>query len=108
MFDLVDQLWAYIINGIVEIENGSTEYHTYFPDQPLPMYFKLDKKTNFITITTEPRLEKREVSIDYNEFVKSIVYHAKEFFKELFRINNDENKYYIDQLEKLEKKYGKI
>ncbi|MFN4151424.1 MAG: hypothetical protein ACK4IX_10810 [Candidatus Sericytochromatia bacterium] len=110
MFDLVDQLWAYIINGIVEIENGKFEFNTYFPDQPLPMSFILDKKSNMITISTEPNLnDKKQATINYKKFVLSMSNYAKDFFKELKRIEPSKESFcknYIDIIENLEKKYS--
>ncbi|GAB5406231.1 MAG: hypothetical protein Aurels2KO_44620 [Aureliella sp.] len=34
-WDLVDQLWAYIIDGLVTIDEGADKWKSYFPDQPL-------------------------------------------------------------------------
>jgi len=39
-WDLVDQLWAYIINGLRELLKHG-DYKTYFPDQPLFLGFKM-------------------------------------------------------------------
>lgn len=110
MFDLVDQLWAYIINGMVEIENGRLEFNTYFPDQPLPMSFSLDKNSNMITISTEPSLNnKKQAKIKYKAFVLSMSNYAKDFFKELKRIEKSKESFcqhYMDIIEKLERKYS--
>jgi hypothetical protein len=38
-WDLVDQLWAYIVNGLGELKDKG-EYATYFPDQPLRLALK--------------------------------------------------------------------
>jgi hypothetical protein len=38
-WDLVDQLWAYIADGVDKLRHG-LEFETYFPDQPLLLRFK--------------------------------------------------------------------
>lgn len=109
MYDLVDQLWAYIINGILELENGKIEFKTNFPDQPLPMSFILNKNSNIITIITKPYDKNIEAKVDYREFVKTICVSAKEFFDKLSKIEiNKEvmSKDYLNKIEKLLKKYN--
>lgn len=39
-WDLVDQLWAYMVNGIEDVAAGRS-FFTYFPDQPLELRFDL-------------------------------------------------------------------
>jgi hypothetical protein len=38
-WDLVDQLWAYIVEGLSKVKQGE-EYDVCFPDQPLRLRFK--------------------------------------------------------------------
>jgi len=38
--DLVDQLWAYIVNGLDNLSQGRA-HHCHFPDQPLQLSFEL-------------------------------------------------------------------
>ena len=38
LWDLVDQLWAYIAEGIASISRNK-EFETYFPDQPIKLSF---------------------------------------------------------------------
>jgi hypothetical protein len=39
--DLVDQLWAYIIDGLSEVFVSNKSWSCYFPDQPLPLAMHL-------------------------------------------------------------------
>jgi len=104
MWDLIDQLWSYLINGIIEIEEGKKEFSATFPDQPLPFSYKVNGP--FIKIT----VDENKTAVNYKEFVSAIVYYSKEFFKELLRIEPslcNKNQYYLEHLDLLEKKYGK-
>jgi hypothetical protein len=38
-WDLVDQLWCYILEGLAKVEHGA-EYNSSFPDQPLRLRFR--------------------------------------------------------------------
>ncbi len=40
VWDLVDQLWAYMVNGVAEVAAGRS-FLTRFPDQPLELRFEL-------------------------------------------------------------------
>jgi hypothetical protein len=49
-WDLVDQLWAYIADGVDKLRHG-LEFETYFPDQPLLLRFKrLNRHSIEVTI----------------------------------------------------------
>src|SRR5258707_13642659 len=47
--DLIDQLWAYIVDGAVELARGRS-FKTGFSDQPIDLLFTLDASTDTVTV----------------------------------------------------------
>jgi hypothetical protein len=39
-WDLIDQLWVYIVDGLNRLEKGE-DYDVFFPDQPLRLRFEI-------------------------------------------------------------------
>jgi len=104
--NLVDMIWSYMINDILEIEEGKNETSSNIPDLILPFTFKIDKDYSIITMS----FNGNSVSLEYKIFISAISYYAKEFFTELFRIDpssKDLDEYYLEKIEELEEKYGK-
>ena len=78
MWDYVDQLWAYLVEGVVAIKNGKT-FSTYFPDQPIRILLQpvLDKKIK-ITVACE---EDVVVLVEMDSFIDIVSKKAIAFFK---------------------------
>lgn len=80
LWDLVDQLWAYILN-VIENLLKSGEGETYFPDQPVKLRLKsisgdkvlyeLEAKDHF------------KVALPKNELIDTLLDGADEFFKSM-------------------------
>jgi len=104
--NLINSIWSYMINDILEIEEGKNETSSNMPDVILPFTFKVDKDYSTINMA----FNGNSVSLEYKIFISAISYYAKEFFIELFRIDPSSKEIYepyIYDLDNLEKKYGK-
>jgi len=77
IWDYVDQLWAYLIQGLITVYRGET-FTTYFPDQPIEITFSpiFGDKVK-INVRCEGDVS---VVIDKNELAEVIVDHATTFF----------------------------
>lgn len=76
-WDLVDQLWAYFINGMLTLLDEDS-FECYFPDQPLLLRFDAEPNVRIrITIgTTSTEMPK-------DEFFSTLLLGAREFFCKL-------------------------
>ncbi|GIW98767.1 MAG: hypothetical protein KatS3mg111_2100 [Pirellulaceae bacterium] len=95
-WDLVDQLWCYIADGIGKLREGE-DFETYFPDQPLLLRFELINK-RFVRVTVGD--DTYEVATE--TFLKTLQRGAKEFFQRMRELLPDWN----DTWEKYEKAAG--
>ena len=76
MWDLVDQLWDYIVQGLESLDKGKSPFTIYFPDQPLDIVFT-SLYDNMIKIAVDNG--KYTVVVDRKEFAKSILRSVKPF-----------------------------
>lgn len=79
MWDYVDQLWSYLIEGLVKI-NKNQEFKTNFPDQPIEIKFQPINENVLITINAN---ESRKSLIKKDLFIKTMALHAQGFFNKL-------------------------
>ena len=76
-WDLVDQLWAYIITGLGEFLK-SGKYETHFPDQPLLLRFnRMSQSAAQVTVGRESMI------VDYFTMLHSLVEGGTAFFTKL-------------------------
>ncbi|WP_157738863.1 hypothetical protein [Labrenzia sp. VG12] len=75
LWDLVDQLWCYIANGLVEAAGGRT-FSTYFPDQPLQISFT-------------PLGDNVKIIIDCDPFPKSVLVNLQTILNAVLRHMDD-------------------
>lgn len=73
-WDLIDQLWIYIVDGLLMIQNGN-EYDTFFPDQPLRL--RIVPITKYLVEVT---VGNKSMKIDRLAFVSTLASGAVEFF----------------------------
>ena len=73
-WDLVDQLWYYIIEGLIELR-AKRDFECYFPDQPLLYSFKPQEK-GMVKIT----IDKDPYTVNAERFIKLAAENAIEFF----------------------------
>ncbi len=82
-WDLVDQLWAYIIEGMLMIARGE-DYDVYFPDQPLRLRLRLLSR-RVVEVTVGGCSQK----VDVHTLVRAMADGAVQFFTEMKRILPD-------------------
>lgn len=99
MFDYIDQLWAYIADGLVDVSQRK-EFYTYFPDQPIKF------SINYLhgDIIKVSLICDNEVNgiIDKNIFIKSISSHIKSFMMKMKYIAPNNIDIYEDIINKLD------
>ncbi|CAD5609073.1 hypothetical protein [Escherichia coli] len=76
MWDYIDQLWAYIVNGVENILNDEP-FETYFPDQPIKL--KVIPSNENIIFSVECDTEKK-VFVNRKYFIETMASSAIEFF----------------------------
>lgn len=80
LWDLVDQLWAYILNVIESLLNTG-EGKTYFPDQPIKLYLKsVSEDLVLYEIETDELIK---VVLPKNEFIQTLLDGADVFFRNM-------------------------
>jgi hypothetical protein len=94
-YDLIDQLWAYLLNMIKELlQNKKSEMS--FPDQPLPMSMERISddyilfSINFV-----------QWKLPQYEFLRALLSGAKDFFEKMILLIEEERDYYASQLNKI-------
>lgn len=99
LWDLVDQLWSYIVNTIkMAILNG--EAMTFFPDQPVKIIIKDLKKSILFKVQVQNEISSHVLPRE--EFLKEILTAGEFFFKEMINYNNELYKIYKFQLDEIE------
>ncbi|HIH2744423.1 hypothetical protein L3V59_25715 [Burkholderia aenigmatica] len=79
MWDCVDQLWAYLAEGVICVARGD-DFKTYFPDQPIEISFSVRSGKVIIAVIVH---ETVKVVVDQSEFVSGMKRLAVEFFEGL-------------------------
>ncbi|GBC59857.1 hypothetical protein DENIS_0798 [Desulfonema ishimotonii] len=102
-WDYVDQLWAYFINGIEEIQN-MRNFFTYFPDQPVVLSFTLEDN-DFVKIGTDYDGE-IYLSVPKKEFISTVCSEAEHFFKHMSNIVPQHKNFWNEYLGKIKKIKG--
>jgi hypothetical protein len=80
LFDDIDYLWPYWMNGLKNISNNK-DFKGYYPDQPVKMGITIVDK-NIVKVCVEERCAK----INKNQFIKSMASNAIIFFEKLRKI----------------------
>jgi len=78
--DLIDQLWAYIVEGLCKLRDGK-EYDVFFPDQPLRLRFKLISPS-CVEVTIGDEINK----VDYDAFRSTLKSGAVAFYAKMREI----------------------
>jgi hypothetical protein len=77
-WDLVDQLWAYLIDGISESLNSGRAFECFFPDQPLKLRIQPMSWDELVFTVGEHSTRTSKTS-----FVKAIATGGREFFRRI-------------------------
>lgn len=99
-WDLVDQLWSYLIEGLNEILNGNKNVKFYFPDQPIE--FKMQEISGELLLLT---IKEKKFVVNRQEFVVAALKEAKKFYKILGKCSNE---YVVEQSKDELRKIGEI
>ncbi|EAO4574243.1 hypothetical protein ACAK56_004437 [Salmonella enterica] len=99
MWDYIDQLWSYIADGIVCIQNNKP-FETYFPDQPIKISLTPIKESVFVSVTCH---SEKKIKVDKKEFVHEMTKHVIDFFDYLRKKDVNFNSRYTELLSSLNK-----
>ncbi len=102
-WDYVDQLWAYIINGLEDIILGKN-YFTYLPDQPIGLSFEI-VGNNMVKVSVDYKGCGTAV-ISKNIFISNMCKNGRIFFNKMLDIvpkYKDSWVKYLNKIEKIEK-----
>ena len=97
-WDLIDQLWSYILNLIEEyMQTGKSK--VYFPDSPNEIKFERVIKNNMmLSITTD---KKRKIVQNEEEMIRVLLRYSKKFFNDI-SILRDYKKDSLEEIERIE------
>ena len=85
-WDLVDQLWSYILNLLGDaLTNGSAE--TCFPDQPTQLKLEMSEHVVHFTV------DKQKYVLPRDEFVGQVTAAAMQFFEQMYRYFPNQTSY---------------
>lgn len=77
-WDLVDQLWSYIIEAIYGLSRGENQVQFYFPDQPIKV--NIQKISKYALLL---KVEGKTFSFNKQEFICALLNGAEMFFSTL-------------------------
>lgn len=103
MWDLVDQLWAYIADVVVRFKE-TDEASCYFPDQPIELKFQRDNQGR-VVVSVDPGGKTRRVVVEADELLEALRKAGLKFFHEMGRIvpaNAAVDQIYVDKLLQLQ------
>lgn len=97
-YDLIDQLWIYFLNMINELLEKKKSM-MYFPDQPIPMSME-EMPNNYILFYIDVETPSQWKLPKY-EFLRTLLFGAKDFFEKMILLIEEEKQYYVTQLNKI-------
>ncbi len=105
-WDLVDQLWAYIVNGACEVALKKS-FSTYFPDQPLQMIFTVSPAYDTVTVNLgydDPERDAKvpRATMPRREFIAEIAEVAEAVFRKLIQLVPENRQGYESVLRQIE------
>lgn len=99
MWDYVDQLWAYISDMVLSLQQKG-QASTYFPDQPIKMMFQRHGGRR-VLVTLEINGVTRKASADEGELVASLRKNGSAFFGKMIELIPENCDGYADALKRL-------
>lgn len=106
-WDLVDQLWTYLIDSFDSLLMGEKQIEFYFPDQPISV--KIENISQALLSLT---IEEKKYHVNRKEFFKEMLKNAEIFFEILSKCGytslEEHSKRYLKKIEKMKEyeKYG--
>jgi hypothetical protein len=98
LWDYVDQLWAYLIDGLLQLVQD-TPFSTYLPDQPVQICFSLPQKT-LVEVQVKYEAIERKETTQRRGFVIAMATAAETFFTKMLQYVPQNQAVYIDLLRK--------
>lgn len=95
-WDLIDQLWIYIINGIESAINGKESIAS-FPDSPVKLSFKQSISS---PDTIEMTVGEQSITHNTQELVNALLNGAEDCLKEIGRIIENTS-FYQEEIQKI-------
>lgn len=99
LWDYIDQLWAYIADGVCCVAEGKS-YSCYFPDQPIKLSFEL-VGAGMVKISVDFQ-GGRSAVVSMEEFLSTFVKAGVDFFHSIGRLLPDQNEALSDYSARLE------
>ena len=81
-WDLVDQLWGYLVNAMLEITQGR-DADFYFPDMPLPVNLSLLHGWDGVKLKVGDGPKSRTIVTQRRDFIRAGAEGAKHFFEKM-------------------------
>ena len=100
MWDYVDQLWAYLVEGLVSVCRDG-KFFTYFPDQPIKLSFWRDSAGKKLAVEVEFDSKSLKTQTNFKEFATSMTNAANTFFTKLIDLVPANRKSYEAIIQKL-------
>lgn len=103
-WDYMIPLWAYIANGFEELAEKpeKSEWRTYFPDQPIELTFRLDRKNNKIEVESTPSRGKIKAKANLDEFLTVASEAGQKFFLRMAEIIPEERAEYENDARRMQ------
>lgn len=99
MWDLIDQLWAYLVDGLVLVSQGKA-FMTYFPDQPIEFSVRPVNK-ECVLIRVKAGSDDNEILANREEFISVLAAEADRFFSVLVKLVPTKQSLYEGVLRKI-------
>lgn len=94
-WDLVDQLWAYLIDGLLSVFHTSKPFQSCFPDQPLELHISRAAADRVVF-----SVGNHSENVNAKELLLLVGHGGKEFIKDMNRIIPSLSKSWNDYLHK--------
>ena len=94
-WDLIDQLWSYLVNMIEDISTNEI-FECYLPDQPVKISLK-KTSNNYVVFSVDIN----KWNLEKDSFFKCVLEGAETFFYKMHLCFNSNAKHYLDELERI-------
>lgn len=99
MWDLIDQLWVYLVDGLELVSRGK-EFKTYFPDQPIELCVQ-PVSDSLVLVSVKIRSLVNQALVSREEFISALASEAQRFFTAMGRLVPHEQRFYETTLQKI-------
>lgn len=96
--DLVDQLWAYLIQGLEQLSSGE-DFSTFYPDMPLEV--RMTRRGTVISITSDDREKVNRATVELEDLRQAMLPAAETFFRRIRELTSEHDKLYAKYLDRI-------